>query len=68
MILILLEKEKKKILDFGCGQGGNLNFFHKLGFDVYGVDISKKDINIAKKIIKSKKIISKLSIRSQIKI
>lgn len=48
-------KKKERILDFGCGQGGNLNFFHKLGFDVYGVDIAKKDIHIAKKVIKLKK-------------
>lgn len=34
----------EKLLDFGCGAGGNLGFFHSRGFDVYGVDISPVDI------------------------
>lgn len=34
----------EKLLDFGCGAGANLEFFHKKGFDVYGVDISPIDI------------------------
>ena len=38
----------KKILDFGCGQGSSVNYFSKLGYDVCGVDISKKDLNFAK--------------------
>lgn len=38
----------ERVFDFGCGQGGNLNFFHKLGFDCYGVDIAKHDIAAAK--------------------
>lgn len=38
----------EKLFDFGCGQGGALNFFHKKGFKVYGVDISKNDIRRAK--------------------
>ena len=48
-------KNKEKILDFGCGQGSALKYFHNLGFDVYGVDISPKDINIARKKIASKR-------------
>jgi len=39
----------EKILDFGCGQGGALNFFDKLGFNCFGVDIAKNDIAVAKK-------------------
>lgn len=38
----------ERILDFGCGQGGALNYFDKLGFDCYGVDIAEKDIEAAK--------------------
>lgn len=34
----------ERVLDFGCGQGANLTFFHARGFDVYGVDISDTDI------------------------
>jgi cyclopropane fatty-acyl-phospholipid synthase-like methyltransferase len=39
----------EKLLDFGCGSGANLNFFHQKGFDVYGVDISHIDIERCKK-------------------
>ena len=47
--------KKEKVFDFGCGRGGNLNFFHKKGFKVYGVDIAKKEIAAAKKIMPSRK-------------
>ena len=40
---------KEKLLDFGCGPGGNTNFYHKKGFKVYGVDLSKIDIQRCKK-------------------
>lgn len=39
----------EKLLDFGCGQGGALNYFAKLGFDTYGVDISKNAIEAARR-------------------
>lgn len=42
---------REKILDFGCGQGGALNYFDKLGFNCFGVDIAKNDIAVAKKIM-----------------
>ncbi len=38
----------EKILDFGCGAGAALSFFDRNGFDVYGVDISKIDIERCK--------------------
>ena len=41
-------QNNEKILDFGCGQGSALKYFADLGFDTYGVDISKKDILVAK--------------------
>lgn len=40
--------KREKLLDFGCGSGANLRFFHKKGFDIYGVDISKVDIERCK--------------------
>ena len=36
-------------LDFGCGQGAIVNYLQKIGYDAYGIDISKVDIEIAKK-------------------
>lgn len=32
-------------LDFGCGRGATVDFFHRHGFQAYGSDISVKDIN-----------------------
>jgi len=42
------KKKVEKILDVGCGNGRHVIFFAKQGFDVYGFDISKEAMNIAK--------------------
>ena len=42
-------KKKINLLDFGCGQGSAVNFFNQHKINAYGVDISQKDISIAKK-------------------
>jgi 2-polyprenyl-3-methyl-5-hydroxy-6-metoxy-1,4-benzoquinol methylase len=41
-------KEHEAILDFGCGQGAAVNFFHLHGFETFGVDSSLVDIDVAK--------------------
>jgi SAM-dependent methyltransferase len=41
----------ERLLDFGCGQGGALNFFDKQGFNCYGVDIAERDIEVARSIM-----------------
>jgi SAM-dependent methyltransferase len=38
----------ERILDFGCGQGAALNFFDRLGFNCFGVDIAANDIAAAR--------------------
>jgi 2-polyprenyl-3-methyl-5-hydroxy-6-metoxy-1,4-benzoquinol methylase len=45
----LLTDKRKKILDFGCGNGSMAVELLKLGYDVYGVDASTEGIRIAKK-------------------
>lgn len=39
--------KSQRIFDFGCGQGAALYYFSELGFRCFGVDIAKKDIEIA---------------------
>lgn len=43
-----------RILDLGCGAGRNSVFFANLGFDVTGLDIDEKPLNIARNIARSK--------------
>jgi SAM-dependent methyltransferase len=39
----------ERLFDFGCGQGGALNYFDKLGFNCFGVDIAANDISAARR-------------------
>lgn len=43
-----IRKEAKRVLDVGCGNGNHVVFFAEQGFDVYGLDISKEAIEIAR--------------------
>ena len=45
-------KKPTVTLDFGCGQGAIVNYFHQQGYDAYGIDISKTDIEIAKNLLR----------------
>jgi ubiquinone/menaquinone biosynthesis C-methylase UbiE len=45
-----------KILDIGCGNGRNLLYFAKRGFEVYGLDFSKEMVEQAKEMFKKNKI------------
>jgi SAM-dependent methyltransferase len=40
-LLVLLDKDIKKILDLGCGQGLMSKFFNKKGINLTGIDIKK---------------------------
>ena len=43
-------KKKLTVLDYGCGEGSNINFLtKKYGYNGYGVDISKPSIEKCKK-------------------
>ncbi|MEM4181693.1 MAG: methyltransferase domain-containing protein [Candidatus Pacearchaeota archaeon] len=53
---ILKHKKSGKVLDLGCGEGGNSLFLAEKGFEVVCVDISKTAIKKIKEEIKRRKI------------
>ena len=52
----------KKVCDISCGDGRNLSFLHKCGFDVFGTEITKTIVN------KTKKNLSKFGIKPILKV
>ena len=54
--------EIKKILDLGCGSGRHVVFLSKKGFNVYGIDIAKAGIKIAKEWLNKEKLKAKLKV------
>ena len=44
-----INKKRGKILDLGCGGGGNSQFFLKEKFDTYAIDGSKESVKLTKK-------------------
>ena len=55
-------KDKKKVLEIGCVTGNNLVFFAENKCDVCGIDLNKRAINYAKRLLKSKKLKASLKI------
>ena len=45
-----IRTKNPRLLDFGCWDGTHARYFHSKGFDVYGVDIVDKSVELAKKI------------------
>lgn len=53
-------RKKDKILDLGCGHGRHAIALAKKGFKITGVDYSSYSLNLAKKLIKNKRLKLKL--------
>ncbi len=60
------KKQKIRILEVGCGPGGNLWMLAFEGFKTYGLDISLTSIQLAKKNLKSKKLKANLQVSDMI--
>jgi len=48
IVKLLKKHDVKRVLDLGCGSGRHLIYLAKRGFDVFGLDISKHGVKIAK--------------------
>ena len=54
--LYINQKKRLTVLDYGCGEGSNINYlFKKYNYDVYGVDISVPAIKSCHKKLTKKK-------------
>lgn len=52
IVKLFKERGVKKILDLGCGSGRHTVFLTKSGFGVFGIDVAKDGVDIAKKWLK----------------
>jgi len=55
IVRLFKKKSVKRILDLGCGSGRHTVYLAKHGFEVYGIDIAPKGIEITKDLLKKKK-------------
>lgn len=62
VIKLLKKKGAEKVLDLGCGSGRHSVYLVKHGFDVYGIDITKFGIEIAKDWLKKERLKANLKI------
>jgi len=54
----------RRVLDLACGSGRHTLYLAKLGFEVYGIDISEEGIKIAKSLLDKNNIYAELTIGS----
>ena len=64
VIKLFKKKGARRILDLGCGSGRHTVYLAKLGFEVYGLDISRTGIKIAKDWLRKEKLKTNLKINS----
>ncbi len=62
IVRLLKQKGVKRVLDLGCGSGRHLVYLAKEGFEVYGIDIAKYGIKIAKNWLREKGLKANLKI------
>jgi ubiquinone/menaquinone biosynthesis C-methylase UbiE len=57
-----IKRRIKRVIDVGCGNGRHVKFFAEEGYSVYGIDISRKAIEIAKSWLKRENLNADLSV------
>ena len=62
------ERDKVKILDFGCGAGANTWFLAREGFDTYAFDGSKTAVNKAKSYLKKENLNAKFQVADALEV
>lgn len=62
------QRKNIKILEAGCGTGGNLCMLADEGFNTYGIDFSSESIKVLKKILLKKKLKANLFVGNMIKL
>ncbi|MEM5883048.1 MAG: class I SAM-dependent methyltransferase [Candidatus Aenigmatarchaeota archaeon] len=62
IVKIFKENKVKKVLDLGCGSGRHLVYLAKHGFEVYGIDIAKHGIKIARNWLKEENLKAELRV------
>jgi len=61
---IFKEYNVKKVLDLACGSGRHVLYMAKLGFEVYGIDISEEGIKAAKSLLYNNNLYAELTVGS----
>jgi len=62
LVRIFKKAKVKRVLDLGCGSGRHVVYLAKHGFEVYGFDLSKEGIRLAKQWLKEKNLKAKLKV------
>jgi len=61
---VFKEYKVRKVLDLACGSGRHILYMAKLGFEVYGIDISEVGIEAAKSLLYSNNLHAELTVGS----
>jgi len=56
LVDIFKKNNVHKILDLGCGSGKHILYLAERGFDTYGIDLSERAIEVARKLFDEKKL------------
>ena len=64
ILKFLRRKNVRRVLDLGCGAGGDVVYLAKQGFEVYGIDVAKEAVRVAKESLKENRLKANLEVGS----